>query len=195
MLKLGSAKTFGEYTHQVIQYSTWSGNFLVYHVLISFGKVIQMTTWRMKQGRNEEKGCEGVWWVPQSYQETGGVSYESTQTMMIHLPVWYAGAVLLKRDKGAGSHWWWSSDLLPRQKYGRSLVPCSHEANTRIIGVARGAGWYSPKIFSICSHFVLWEAQFQTKYCCSPKIKHLPPKSFWAGYATDSHHAACGACC
>ena len=123
------------------------------------------------------------------------VSYESTQTMTIHLPVWYAGAVLLKRDKGAGSHWCWSSDQLPRQKYGSSLVPCSHEANTRIIDVARGAGWHSPKIFSICSHFVLWEAQFQRKYCCLPKIKHLPPKSFWAGYTTDSHHAACGTCC
>jgi len=29
-----------------------------------------------------------------------------------------------------------------------------------------------PQIFSISSHFVISEAASQTKYCCSPKIKH-----------------------
>jgi len=37
---------------------------------------------RRKQGRTEEKGCEGVWRVPQSYQETGRAFYVSTQTTM-----------------------------------------------------------------------------------------------------------------
>ena len=32
-----------------------------------------------------------------------------------------------------------------------------------------------PPIFSISSHFVLWEAESQTKYCCSPKITIFGP--------------------
>ena len=47
------------------------------------------------------------------------------------------------------------------------------------IGVARGGrGPWPHKIFGIShSHFVLWEAVSQTKYCCSPKIKRFgPPK-------------------
>jgi len=40
-------------------------------------------------------------------------------------------------------------------------------------------GAMPPHIFSISSHFVLWEAASQTKYCCSPKIKNfVPPKFF-----------------
>jgi len=41
-----------------------------------------------------------------------------------------------------------------------------------------------PLIFSTSSHFMLWEAVSQTKYCCSPKIKTFPPPKFWAGYTT-----------
>ena len=33
----------------------------------------------------------------------------------------------------------------------------------------------SPQIFKICSHFLLWGTASQTKYCCSPEIKHSPP--------------------
>jgi len=32
------------------------------------------------------------------------------------------------------------------------------------------------KMFSISSHFVLREAVSQTKYCCSPEIKHFDPQ-------------------
>jgi len=49
--------------------------------------------------------------------------------------------------------------------------------------VARGPWPF--QIFRISSHFVLQEAVSQTKYCCSPKIKHFdPPKILWAGHAT-----------
>jgi len=50
-----------------------------------------------------KRGCEFVWWAAQSYQETGRVSYVSTQTRMSYLPVWYAGAVLPRRGKRASS--------------------------------------------------------------------------------------------
>jgi len=46
----------------------------------------------------------------------------------------------------------------------------------------RGHG--PPQIFRKYSHFVLWEAFFQTKCCYSPKIKRFGPPNFWAGYAT-----------
>jgi len=36
---------------------------------------------------------------------------------------------------------------------------------------------------------VLWETASQEKYCCSPKIKHFPPLSILAGYATGHIHA------
>ena len=45
------------------------------------------------------------------------------------------------------------------------------------IGIAAGGECqrsHAPQIFRILSHFVLWEAVPQTKYCCSPKIKHSP---------------------
>jgi len=52
-----------------------------------------------------------------------------------------------------------------------------HKRN--VIGVARGGkGAMPPQIFRKYSHFVLWEAFFQTKYCYSPKIKHLAPQKF-----------------
>jgi len=42
---------------------------------------------------------------------------------------------------------------------------------------------HASQIVSISSHFVLWEAVSQTKYCCSSKIKHFgPQKNF--GLAT-----------
>jgi len=39
----------------------------------------------------------------------------------------------------------------------------------------RGRGPWPLQIFRISSHFVLSEAVSQTKYCCSPKIKHFDP--------------------
>ena len=52
-------------------------------------------------------------------------------------------------------------------------------------------GPFPPKNFRMCRHFVLWEAVSYTRYCCSPKIKNfVPPKTLWAGCATDWH-----ACC
>jgi len=51
---------------------------------------------------------------------------------------------------------------------------CSFLVHKRSL-VAQGA--MPPKIFSIPSHFVLWEAVPQTNYCFSPKIKNCgPPK-------------------
>jgi len=49
------------------------------------------------------------------------------------------------------------------------------------MGVARGAK--GTQILSISSHFVFWESASQTKYCCSPKIKHFGPPKFF-GLAT-----------
>jgi len=45
----------------------------------------------------------------------------------------------------------------------------------RVTGVTRGPRGPCHQIFRISSHFVLWQAVSQTKYCCSPKIKHLGP--------------------
>jgi len=41
-----------------------------------------------------------------------------------------------------------------------------------------------PQRFRKYSHFVLWEAFFQTKLFNSPKIKHFAPLNFWDVYAT-----------
>ena len=47
------------------------------------------------------------------------------------------------------------------------------------IGGSRGA--IPPKLFSIYSYFVLWEAVSQTKNILAPTIL---PRQFWAGHAT-----------
>ena len=46
----------------------------------------------------------------------------------------------------------------------------------------RNQGAIPPQIFSISSHFVLWEVVSLTKYCCSPQAKLFTPPNFWAGY-------------
>ena len=63
----------------------------------------------------------------------------------------------------------------------------SQPESSQNISVARGA-W--PQKFSQHSHFVLGDAVSLTKYCYSPKLKHLGPNqvfwllpNFWAGYA------------
>jgi len=45
----------------------------------------------------------------------------------------------------------------------------------KCIGVARGGLGTMHPIFGTYSHFVLWEAVSQTKYCYLPKIKHFGP--------------------
>jgi len=61
------------------------------------------------------------------------------------------------------------------------------------IGVATGSQKCHclPKIFEKYSHFVLWDAFFQTKQCYSANMKKIPPLNFFApppnfcgGYAT-----------
>jgi len=99
--------------------STSSRSFLVCHVSTSFGEVEKTPPWRRKRGRNEGTGCGGVWWVPQSYQETGRVSFlrfDGTKDELFTFLSAIAGAVLPKRDKGAGNHWCWSSYLTSRTK-------------------------------------------------------------------------------
>jgi len=42
------------------------------------------------------------------------------------------------------------------------------------------------QIFRISSYFVLGEAVSQTKYCCSPKVKHFVSPNFWLAITKTS---------
>jgi len=56
-------------------------------------------------------------------------------------------------------------------------------SHMRSQGEAKGA--MPPQMCRKYSHFDLWVAFFQTKWCYSPKIKlFAPQKNFWASYVT-----------
>ena len=107
---------FGQYAHQVfIQYSTSSGNFLVYHVTIPFGTVIK-TTPRRRQQWGKETGCEACGEY-RSHTDNRQIPTRRRKQVLSYSPscmlCWRSPP---KRDKAAGNHLWWSGHLLSKAK-------------------------------------------------------------------------------
>jgi len=76
--------------------------------------------------------------------------------------------------KKKSTSWGWSSHRrTARTRWAKQRTVLQHRRNHGV------PGRNTPQIFSISSHFVLWEVLSQTNYCCSPKIKHFStPKKF-----------------
>jgi len=63
--------------------------------------------------------------------------------------------------------------------YKVERIEYTYARHTPICSRSQGAArTHVSPTFSICNHFVFWEAVSPTKYCCLPKVKRFPPKNF-----------------
>jgi len=121
---------FGQYAHQVfIQYSTSSGNFLVYHVTTPFGTVTK-TTPRRRQKWGKETGCEACGEY-RSHTDNRQIPTRRRKQVLSYSPscmlCWRSPS---KRAKQLVTTCGEAAICFPRQKSESCLAPCSREGRT-----------------------------------------------------------------